>query len=557
MFFSEKLSTLFLHILLLPFYTLGNSLITALFTMVDFDSTSPLSQPDESLIPSAAEDGGAQQDSTNVDSTGDFVATDVQEEDMVMDDVVENPTNTPVVKPVEKPILKPVDKPKVTPISTTTVHEKKNTIAKSIENLRARRLKLSEQYANDVETDSQDETMLQEIMKLNEKIEVMSKVLQGESRQDHSAATLTQAPVGSQQEFFSRRSGLPMTRADVPKFQLVYQTEVYFPNEKRYESVDYFLRQFEKIMVSSGLQVSTVWREIIPISFHNDFDVWVAEELVTVDTWDQAKDLLRKKFGQTMSKIMARKRLMNMRMFAEETIGEYHVRFSKGINEARYKKEESMVADMFFVSLPDYWQTQANTVLAARAVEIDTWTVKDIADALSSVYRDKVPGSIAPSRNGIKRKSDSTSMAAENLTKRPNAPSKTGFYCRKHGGEKASHNEKDCYSITGGNASPVVDKKTPRPGPSNSVGSKNVPRHATSSNIPLICRYCKSTWEHGHRCQAFYDAKRKENKDRNVFSVRKTTNEDIDMTDADIANEDWQNINHALEDEQYDCKLDK
>ncbi|KAG0922425.1 hypothetical protein G6F29_013957 [Rhizopus arrhizus] len=49
--------------------------------------------------------------------------------------------------------------------------------------------------------------------------------------------------------------GLRLTQNDIPKFQLSSWPDVPFPGEKCYESVEHFLRSFEKVIYSAALDI--------------------------------------------------------------------------------------------------------------------------------------------------------------------------------------------------------------------------------------------------------------------------------------------------------------
>lgn len=200
---------------------------------------------------------------------------------------------------------------------------------------------------------------MNEIKRLNEHIEVLSRTITskysplGEARQ-------TTKKVGKKTV-----TGIPLSRSDIPKFNLRHQTENHFPNKEPFDTVDQFLREFEKIVTSAGLDVSEVWKDLIPLSLHRDYDTWLCDDLSKVDSWKKAKVLFQKKFGQSTAKVIARRRIITMRIRPDETASAYQMRFAKGASEAGYTKNNNIVADIFFNSFPDTWQTQISTVLSS------------------------------------------------------------------------------------------------------------------------------------------------------------------------------------------------
>ncbi|KAI7898480.1 uncharacterized protein BX663DRAFT_555839 [Cokeromyces recurvatus] len=59
-------------------------------------------------------------------------------------------------------------------------------------------------------------------------------------------------------EGMSLPGGLALSRKDLPKFQLATSLVRPFPNEEAFESVEHFLRTFEKVIESSGRQIEFV-----------------------------------------------------------------------------------------------------------------------------------------------------------------------------------------------------------------------------------------------------------------------------------------------------------
>ena len=111
------------------------------------------------------------------------------------------------------------------------------------------------------------------------------------------------------------------------------------------------------------------------------------------------------------------------------------------------------------------------------------------------------------------------------------------IFCSKHGGPNDSHDEKDCYSKKKEGTtfeSPLnrvyIDNNTSFIKPIR-LGNVNVPRKATENKT---CKFCGKLRDYNHRCQEFYDAKKKkhENNDKNVLMVN-IDKEDVDMKDTE------------------------
>jgi hypothetical protein len=343
-------------------------------------------------------------------------------------------------------------------------------------------------------------------------------------------------------------SAYKLTSVDLPGFQLKHQKDLPFPNKPQFDSVAQFLRQFEKVIEAGGYNVVLVWKKFIPLSLSLDLDAWLTGDLLICETWDKAKELFQKKFGNSFAKVEARRTVFNMRMGYNESIKEYYLRFTKSTSEAGYNKEDTTLGDVFYNSLPASWQTQIGTVLISRGINEDNYTIDHIFDASNSIYGDKtpkdVPGTMVMTdgRQGYQEKrryeQGETSGHHKRRQVKDNKVVAVGsFFCSKHGGDKATHNEKDCFS---NNNKPKF------------LGNNNRPFKATNNtknNFP--CDYCGKQWFHGHKCQEFYDSKNKEKLgNKKIFHIKRSEKQ----VDSDVIMEDNVKQVMAEENDAYDCK---
>ncbi|KAG1139120.1 hypothetical protein G6F37_013211 [Rhizopus arrhizus] len=114
--------------------------------------------------------------------------------------------------------------------------------------------------------------------------------------------------------------GLRLTQNDIPKFQLSSWPDIPFPGEKCYESVEHFLRSFEKVIYSAALDIQEVWRRYLPVSLAFDHDDWIEKELKRCDTWNTARIVFTNKFLTDNARTDAMHRLFTMTMNKNESV---------------------------------------------------------------------------------------------------------------------------------------------------------------------------------------------------------------------------------------------
>jgi hypothetical protein len=310
-----------------------------------------------------------------------------------------------------------------------------------------------------------------------------------------------------------------------------------------------------------------------------DYDTWMNGDLFAQSSWDDARQLFLSTFGGVQDKLVARRRVMNMRIRPNETVNGFNLRFSRAASEAGYSKFDSTIADAFLCAFPQSWQTQINTVLHSRGKDSSSWIVSDIAAAALNVYGQQVPGDpVNNSGTGMSSSSGSSSASTINKGKRRadgfGSGSGTGsgsgsgkrrtsgsYFCPRHGGSRSNHDDKDCYSAskkpTSFAAGPSSSNSTTssRSGSATSsgprsitfLGNTNAPFRANGNNP---CRYCKKPWFRGHSCAEYHQAMRASN-GPSVLAIRANNG-----TNTSASEEEDKKVKEAMEDLNYDCKFD-
>ncbi|KAI8324828.1 hypothetical protein EDC96DRAFT_490853 [Choanephora cucurbitarum] len=323
--------------------------------------------------------------------------------------------------------------------------------------------------------------------------------------------------------------GLRLTKKDLPKLQLKGQGHIPFPQEEIFDKAEYFLRSFEKVIFSSDQDINVVWKKYVPLTLPLEYDAWLNNDLLSCDTWKDARLLFEKTFGNALLKLQARKTVMTMRMKNMETVNDYAMKFNRAIGEAGYGRSERILGDIFLCGFPEEWQVQINTVLISTHQGQDTFTIQDIAASAQSVFGNKTPNDLgswskttaaskwADSDIHKRRRPDTDSNSNKNMRRKNN------FFCSRHGGDNADHNESDCYSNKKGNIAEVKPS----------------------------CRYCGNPWSLGHKCKEYYD---KKDKRKNILILATDAQDNSTNESSSLNRDEETRLKEALEDE-YDCKL--
>lgn len=331
----------------------------------------------------------------------------------------------------------------------------------------------------------------------------------------------------------AENEGLSLNREDLPSLQIVGKTYPQFKEKRIFKSIDDFIKTFEEVIISANHKVKNVWKKYIPISLADDLKAWMRKELLVCESWEAAKKVLEKKFGNRQMRVLATKELISMNMRTDENISDFENRFTRTVEESEYEISDRIMADLYFLALPASWQPNVMTVVNARQKENVPWTADDIYRATLNVFGDKTPGH----DNINKRKSNDTHDSLRSPKKRTNSDAK--FYCKYHG-DNNSHDESTCKFSSKSSHSGSSRTFDGPPHQRNFLGSHNRPKPATTS-VP--CSHCGKKWSHGHRCQEYLD----KFGDKKVLSV----NRDRKGKKPDRGSFD------NFESESYECKQTK
>ena len=339
--------------------------------------------------------------------------------------------------------------------------------------------------------------------------------------------------------------------SDLPMFQLKSQ-ETYWPNHIKYSSVEHFLNTFEKVIAASGNNIEDVWCQYICLTLPYDYDSWLETDLKQCKTWSEAHKLFVSRFGNLKAQDDAIRRLYNCFMRRDETVISYTARFIKTMHEAGRDKTDTTLADKYRTSLLPRFQESILTIMESRHDADYPWTVEEIATVAKKVF-----GSYSNddhlSASGVKRRNVENDVQEKKKTHRDVvAVSGSRFFCPKHGGDKANHNAKDCYS----------GQRTLH---HTFFGDKNVPRRATERNtVTIPCRYCKKPFSRGHTCDEYRQAKAKQNQNQNhtVLSMTASTEHSCKEQDEDdvminAAAAEQLAVEQAIQEFSLDCKINE
>lgn len=327
--------------------------------------------------------------------------------------------------------------------------------------------------------------------------------------------------------------GLSLNREDLPRLQLTGKTYAQFENKRVFKNIDDFIKTFEEVIVSANHKVNLVWKKYIPISLADDLKAWMRKELLVCESWDAAKIVLEKKFGNRQMRVLATKELISMSLRMDETISDFDNRFTRIVEESEYKIEDQIMADIYFLALPLSWQTNVMTVVNAQQKENVPWTAEDVYRATLNVFSDRTPTS--EMQESHKRK-------AQELNDQHRAPKKrnnqgTKYYCKYHG-DNNSHDDSTCKYNSKSNGSGSARNSEGSMPSRGFLGSQNRPKPATSF-VP--CTYCKRKWSHGHRCREYLE----QNGDKKVLST---------SVDRKGKQADRSSSSQDMENSSYNCK---
>jgi hypothetical protein len=388
---------------------------------------------------------------------------------------------------------------------------------------------LDQVIAGDTETNNGD-IILNRIEKLNKAITVFKQTLKIGSS---SVITVKANATGSGSSV-SSDAGLKLSTRDVPKMQLKGTVNKPFPSEPAYDTVEHFLRAFEKTVMSTGKTIDSVWRYYVPVALGDEHHDWLKDVLLKCNTWGQAKKQFEKRFHNTHTRLLAKREVMTMKMRLNETANEYAARFGRAAGEAGYSKLDKTLSDTFMYGFPENWQVQISAVLLSLYGDKQEWLVDEVTNAANHVYGDKKPGEL----------SAASSSGFNNYAKETNANNKRSsiYMGKQKRKDDAAATMPTLFKRLKYNDTGSIKPAAKLEAPSKRFfgSSKNVPRKAFG-NKP--CRFCNKDWFRGHTCDEYRNYKAG---NPVVLSIRKTSN---NSNEAKC-------FKRAMEDEQYECKYD-
>lgn len=399
--------------------------------------------------------------------------------------------------------------------TATATSSKKSDPVNALKKLIYRRDRFFSLMADMVTTDSADPKAKQHLRELREQINDMNKDI---SVMKHSLRLSLEKVTFNSNDSVNETNGdakiasvagaggIRLNRHDLPKFQLKPSNQKYFPKEESFESVNHFLRSFEKVVSSSGEDINVVWKRYIPLTLHYDLDAWLRDELLVCPSWSAASSMFVKKFGNNaVLKLQSRREVFSAVMKINETTDEYSARFKKAASEAGYSADNSTIGDAFLMGFPKEWQSQINTLLHCTYPDRDYWTTDEISTAALNIFNnDTISLSFVGKSRGL------SSTGGDQANKGVKRAKTESYYCPNHGGTAARHNEKDCIknkggsSFTGNSSSNSMPQQVSKP---KFLGNKNSPHSATGNTF---CTWCGKLWVMGHSCPEYFEKKQRE-----------------------------------------------
>lgn len=348
-----------------------------------------------------------------------------------------------------------------------------------------------------------------------------SEMKQARQNLDHMRSMLTGGSGVSKpvQQLEKRHGiGLTLTRKDLPKFQLASSMNPPFPEEEKFDSEEHFLRTFEKVVYSAGMDIEQVWDRYLPLCIHYDHDAWVEQKLRKCSNWKEARQCFITKFATKHRIRESTTMVFTMTMRESEGITQYTTRFLKAVSDAGLDPSDKLLAQRFLASLNSTAQLCTRIALLGGNKDDSDLTIEQVAKVARDILGDNEYGygasailqnagfRVAPAHGGIRKKPRHhvAVMGKVNHTPTADMRFKGKFHCRKHGWNR-THRDQECFSKPDGHQ---VVKTQQVNGLSNTFfGTNNKPNKATGESTP--CKYCNKTWAPGHRCQEFLEHKNK------------------------------------------------
>ncbi|KAL9537679.1 hypothetical protein PS6_011709, partial [Mucor atramentarius] len=270
--------------------------------------------------------------------------------------------------------------------SSSTVSRNPVDVAKSLVTKRDHYLSLLNDMI--VGTADDDDNGQQHMVEIRNKIEELNRTI---STIKHSVklsggemvtASIKGVSAGSSN---ATTGGISLSKRDLPKFQLKSDSVKYFHGEESFDSIFHFLAVFEKVVSSSGQDVESAWKRYLPLTIPYEYDMWLKQKLLLVNTWKEAKDAFVKKFNSSLHRLSARRAVQSSVMQGGETTEQYLNRFSRSCVEAGYDSNDTSIPDAFLNGFPTDWQIQITALLCNTFPGQDSWTTNQVADAATNI----------------------------------------------------------------------------------------------------------------------------------------------------------------------------
>lgn len=228
------------------------------------------------------------------------------------------------------------------------------------------------------------------------------------------------ATINSVSESLKKPAKIPNHK--VPKCFFVGQFNSQFKSDKWYENIGDFIAAFEQVLKDQDIE--SVWKEYILVSFSKDLKPWVETDILTCESWSEAKRKLYHRFMSAAKRLEFSQDLMNCKMEKSEVIDVYATRFYQATQMAGYEKEDKLLGQIFFNGLPTVWQSRVHQFMLLR-MKLTQWTVSNVYEAVMCVYGRAPYTAIRLEKIPLKRKLE-VPTTKTNKRKRPAKKNKSG-----------------------------------------------------------------------------------------------------------------------------------
>lgn len=279
---------------------------------------------------------------------------------------------------------------------------------------------------------------------------------------------------------------LSLSRKDLPKCYVEGKPCRQFGRERAFKNIKEFLTAFEELIHSADQDPVTVWKKYLALNISDDQKTWMRKDVLTCDTWEVAKDVMKEKYGNRQLRLLATQELISIKMKVGETVSDFDTRFTRALDKSDFDVNLQFITDLYFLALPVKWQPNILTLVSAKQKGKNRWTAEDVLKAAITLFDNKIPSAgviatIATTEVGINKRNNQLDQGDARMTKRRSSTAK--FYCKIHG-DNNSHESSQCNQNKSGEASLFAGSFRPS---RRMLGDRNQPCAATSNP----CRYCE------------------------------------------------------------------